>query len=305
MKTRVAILAGLIAAIAIVAVAYFVFIGRTRGSETAVSDPNLTAAQPTAAPEELPTLAASTPTPEPTAVPPTLTPEPTPTIEPTATVASLTDSLQVNTIENVLGFASYQFDLVFMFTTVDEAGAEQEQSATVNYRFQQDPPLEGLTAAVVGFQQGLPTTDVQLFNVEGLSYAVLPGLGCVAGMSGLSELAGPFTEIVSPDTLLTNLDQAERILPNETINGILTEHYLFDETALADETSELEWAEGHLYIAADDGYLVKMVIDGEGSVMMIDGAQMENGRLHVEYDLTNIDVPVEIELPEGCVNPNG
>ena len=260
----------------------------------------------TATPIPTPTLR-----PTATAVPDTPTPEPTATLEPTATptivpmetaVSSTLNELSVITLENKQTFSSYQFNVDVTFLSPDANGVEQEQSGHIIYRFQDEPEAKGLDATIDGMLN-LTNAEISLYELDGRTSAVLPSFGCVGGASTVEQLASPFASLFAPDQLLNNLNQAERILPDETINGIPSAHYRIDESLLNPDKVQLDEVSGEFYVALDGNYLVQFVLDGQGSVKLAPGVELENGRLHFTYTLSNIDQPFVFELPAGCAAP--
>lgn len=202
--------------------AYVVFTWRT-ARPVSLSSLIFGTATPLPTPTLRPTATAvpDTPTPEPTAtLEATPTPLPTETAVATETAVSGTLSeLSVITLENEQTFDSYQFNVDITFISSDANGVEQEQSGHIVYRFQGEPEAKGLDATIDGMMN-LTNADISLYELDGRTSAVLPGFGCVGGASTVEQLASPFASLLAPDQLLTNLDQAERIMPDETINGI-------------------------------------------------------------------------------------
>lgn len=245
-----------------------------------------------------------------TAVPPTPTPEPTATLEATATpaptetavAATLSSDLPVITFDNDFAFSSYQFNVDFTFTSPDANGVEQVQQSQIVYRFRAEPLAKGLEATIDGLFN-MTAAEVKLYELDGRTSAVLPTIGCVGGASTVEQLASPFASLVSPDQLLTDLSQAERVLPDETISGIPVAHYLVDPTMLNADKVNLDELDGHLYVALEGGYLVQLTLDGQGSVKLSPGVDLENGRLHFVYTLSQVDQPLAFTLPADCATP--
>jgi len=90
----------------------------------------------------------------------------------------------------------------------------------------------------------------------------------------------------------------------ETVNGVETKHYSFDEKALNTgdfgEGSEIEEAEGHLYVAVDGGYLVRLDITMSGKQFELptgEGQSVSEGSFRMLMNLSAINEPIDIQVP--------
>jgi hypothetical protein len=79
----------------------------------------------------------------------------------------------------------------------------------------------------------------------------------------------------------------------ETANDIPADRYAFDHTSLP--TSGLTAGKGDLWVANDGGYVVKLIANGFGPA----------GTVSWEYNLMDVNQPVDIPLPEACTAPQG
>jgi hypothetical protein len=127
----------------------------------------------------------------------------------------------------------------------------------------------------------------------------------------------PLSEIgmLSSDELLEDTCGWRRLEDTE-VNGIRVQHWTFDEqdfkacaTALQlEELGELSEARGDLYIAVEENYLVRleMVLEGTNltSVLEEEGT-LDQARIEIAMDLSDINVPFTIELPEEATASGG
>ncbi|MCA9947628.1 MAG: hypothetical protein KC449_29310, partial [Anaerolineales bacterium] len=145
-------------------------------------------------------------------------------------------------------------------------------------------------------------------QIEGTSYMEVPGLGCITTTEG-DMMGEDFADSMDASQFMEEVGEAE-LVGEETINGIDTLHYTFDETALQNEMSELNWAQGDVYIAKEGNYVVRFRMEGEGNVsdalMALDqGDTMTEtliGQMVIQMDISNINEPVNITIPEACEN---
>ncbi|MCA9974009.1 MAG: hypothetical protein KC425_27545 [Anaerolineales bacterium] len=283
-------------------------------TNTAVADPT-DAPEPTDEPEP-------TAVPEPTAEPePTDEPEPTAEPEPTEAEAPAEDeridlSAILSNLEpgaegeggGIASFNSYVYLLTLTFTGTDDAGAEVTQAVDMTFTYSQDPPAASMQMMMEGIEGAEEFGQIAIAQIEDSVYMVIPGLGCIPGTTQDMDLLGgdnPMSDAFSPEQMLAELDagEARRVLPDETIDGIEVEHYVFDETMIDDPEAEVEQAEGHLYVAKDGGYPVRMEFEVVGNLdgFGADGGQAY-GTLNFAYSLSSINEPVDVTIPAECEN---
>jgi hypothetical protein len=101
-------------------------------------------------------------------------------------------------------------------------------------------------------------------------------------------------EIFEPDDVMGGLEHARRVRPDETVNGILCRHYVFDETSIT--WTALAHAEGEVWIAVDGDYVVKYTVEAEG----LNPASQEEGHVEWEYQVRDVNASIIIEPPAGC-----
>lgn len=264
-------------------------------------------AQATAVPE---TAAQPTAQTQPTAVPPTAVPTIPPTREPTPAEPEV-EEIDLSAFSRDLAFDTYSYSFIISMRSVDANGQEVTQTITAESKHTTNPPaslfvmnMEGFGAEDMGGMEQISITEV-----DGTVYTQISGFGCFSAASGTDNLMSEIGSL-SPQTVLQELDisKVKRVRPNVTINGIETRHYTFDETlinATAAPGEEVSKAEGHLYIAENGGYLVKMVLDMEGNSLNMLGAELEPGMVlstRVEYTLVSVNDPITITVPEECTD---
>ncbi|MBC7876375.1 MAG: hypothetical protein H7Y59_04315 [Anaerolineales bacterium] len=83
---------------------------------------------------------------------------------------------------------------------------------------------------------------------------------------------------------------------SETVNDIETVHYTFDEQAFGQ--SNMAQSTGEMWVASDGGYIVKYLLTTKGNADYF-GEGIE-GTLILDYQLTDINQPVTVNLPGDC-----
>jgi hypothetical protein len=100
-------------------------------------------------------------------------------------------------------------------------------------------------------------------------------------------------EVVGVEDLLPRIQGAERVQPDETVNGIACKHYVYESGSLEAESGMLE-AQGDVWVARDSGYVVRLTLQGRGTYY---GTYGSSGSLNLVYDLYDANAPLTIAPP--------
>jgi hypothetical protein len=264
--------------------------------EPTVAEPTATQEAPAAPTEVPPTEAPPTEVP-PTEAPTEAAPAPTPTAPPPPPP---TEAPQVP--EDV-----YTFDPAAWEASVTTLSSFRQK---VTLDFTADGTGVHSKATYVGEVTTQPTALHSTLTVEGEAAAQLPSnqveviwIGDQAWVkigrrpwvqvpvTALeSEYAG---QVVGIGDLLPYIPQAHRVMPNETINGIVCKHYVYDINDLQVE-SDMTDASGDIWVAQDGGYVVRLTMNGHGTYYDTYSA---SGTLNLVYDLYDVNAPISITPP--------
>lgn len=258
-------------------------------------------AEATAVPEATPVVEEAVA--EATAVPQA---EESPASEATSTdVPALPESaLTLDTIDE-LPFNSYHMTMALEITGKNASGEEVVQTMSSDFAFSNDPQIMNMIMSFSGIEDMAGSEKIEMAQIDGTSYMVIPEMGCITTSGGDILEENPFTSMMQPDQFLNDLGNT-KYEGDETINGIPTRHYSFDKLAMTGtDLSEIDEADGHVYIAQDGDFLVRMVVDATGKIDLFDEGMTEDGQMHIEINLTNVDVPVEAAIPEACAAEDG
>lgn len=235
---------------------------------------------------------------EPTA---TMEPEPTTTTEPPPSEPT-TISLNVeNNYGEPAGFDSYRTMLRFESTLTGADGSVT--NGAINIEGLRDVTMGATTfsATATGTADFGGGQEFTFTELGGMTYFILPNGSCSALTGGPGT--NPFAIFVDDGGVLGTLEGAQPgNPPTETINGILTNHYVFDETNLDPNdptTPDITAVSGDIYLAADGGYVVRVVMEGVGGSTLLNGVDGD-GDIYYELNYLDFDVPVEITVPAGC-----
>jgi hypothetical protein len=115
-------------------------------------------------------------------------------------------------------------------------------------------------------------------------------------VSTSSAAGSPSTASVDPDNLIggSDLSHAQRILPDEVVNGINSKHFRITQAEAA-TLSGLTSYTLDIWMAVDGNYPVKHVMVGDGTLQ-------NGGTGHTEWtwNLLEVNVPVTITPPDNC-----
>jgi hypothetical protein len=190
------------------------------------------------------------------------------------------------------GFAtlsSYTATLILSFDGT-EAGQPKKWSKTYVMLYSKDPSLRQLTIEKTGDN----SNPDQVYMAE-LDGAVYEQRGTNACFANVIEAGNSISDQFEPAGFLSGIIGAEEA-GTEKVNDMAANHFSFDEKAIGQ--SEGTQSKGELWVASNGGYILKYLLTTKGNADYFgDGIE---GTLTWDYELTNIDQPVTVILPEGC-----
>lgn len=208
-----------------------------------------------------------------------------------------------DTVQELAVLDTYQMNMEIT-TTVSET--TQVISATI--LISTNPAQSFINFTFEGAEDMGGMGNMSMTQIEDTSYMIIPDFGCIT--TPASEAQNTFSDTLDANQFLNDVGEAT-LVGEETINGIETLHYTFDETAMQAEMSQFNWAQGDVYIAKEGNYVVRFRIEGEGAVNDVGVAVLEGsaddtnpiiGLMVIQMDVTNINEPVEITIPAECEN---
>jgi len=119
---------------------------------------------------------------------------------------------------------------------------------------------------------------------------------CTSMSSG--EATNPQEGVFTPD-IMGEINDA-KYLGTDTVNGVRARHYAWEENSLP--VWGFSGVKGDVWMAADGEYVVKYVAEASGKGMLF-GSSQEEGTVHFEYGLTDVNGAFTIEPPAECEVP--
>jgi hypothetical protein len=197
-------------------------------------------------------------------------------------------------------FNSYRTEVVMRFEPGGDSG--QPGTMTMTTAQVQDPPASSVEINVSGsfaedMQELGDQATLSFIDVAGTTYSVIPGIGCISG-AGTEDVMGQFGDALDANDFLSEVEGADYV-GEETVNGIATYHYRFDENDINQSDNQLSELNGDVFVSQEDQYVVRMVFDGVGQLDLA-GANDGKGNIHFEFNVLDVGEPITIEPPADC-----
>lgn len=170
------------------------------------------------------------------------------------------------------------------------AGNAEKWSKTYTMLASKDPQARQWTIEKSG--NGSNLESVFLAEMGGLDYERRGEKACNA--TAVQE-GNTLTERLEPASFLSAVIGAE-VAGTDTVNDVAANHYTFDQRALGEDG--LTESTGELWTASEGDYIVKYLLTRKGKAEYF-GEGIE-GTLTLDYELTDPNQPVTIELPDDC-----
>ncbi len=199
-------------------------------------------------------------------------------------------------------YNTYRTTVAFTFRGTAEDGSLVEGALNGEGARSVEPPATTVAFTSSGSAELGDEASYVFTQIGETDYIVAPSLGCATLATGGVGSVDLYALLLADGGMLGQLVGAERVLPNQNINGVNAYHYTFDETAL-DQTDpaveEVTNIDGHLYVAPE-GHVVRLVIDGVGMSAVLTGGLDLTGDIHYELNYFDFDAPVDISPPPEC-----
>lgn len=214
------------------------------------------------------------------------------------------ESLDLETLASGLkDVNSYRVSIEIRAEGPDGSGGTETVVMTMENATVVDPPASQSDITIAGIENDLGLNTLQFITVGDTAYSTIPGIGCISGSAGSlgdQVAANPFADIFDSNDIIGDVQGAQRQLPDENINGVESYHFVFDESAIQDPDNTIEQVDGHIYIAKEEGYVVRLVMDGTGRIDLMGTGQEEAGMIHLEANTRDVNQSIDIQPPANC-----
>jgi hypothetical protein len=195
---------------------------------------------------------------------------------------------------------NYEITMVFEFIGTRADGSAVAGQVNVEGVNQAEPPASSYTFTATGDVQMAQGGTFQAVTIGDQSYFSSSQTGCIS--MALNPTDTPFDNLVDSGGMIQG--EAQRVMPDETINGVPAYHYALtqDNIDLADAAAMDidEVTSGAIYVAKDGGYVERIVLEGRGASEVLSGDAELVGDIDYQLDLTPVASVGAIEVPAGC-----
>jgi hypothetical protein len=185
--------------------------------------------------------------------------------------------------------SSYKASLTLAFEGT-RAGSAEKWSKTYVMLTTREPAARQLTIEKSGDIAG--AEPVFRAELDGTEYEKSGEQACD---SAAIQEGNSLAERFEPALFLDGVIGADAV-GNETVNDIASDHYTFNQSALGQQN--VTESIGEVWVASKGGYVVKYLLTSNGTSIYF-GEGIE-GTLSIDYELTEVNAPVEITLPADC-----
>ncbi|TAK12433.1 MAG: hypothetical protein EPO32_09070 [Anaerolineae bacterium] len=197
---------------------------------------------------------------------------------------------------------NYYIVMDFNFTVQNPDGTTLFRQVLLNGQRSATPPrsyfrFESNDPAVMGGLQFLEAADM-----EGTDYIYTPSVGCIVASN--PDADNPYDTLADTGGFLKG--ESPRVESGVLINGVLTDRYqiTMDNIDTLDgagyDVTSLE--EGSLYLAQSDGSLIRLLMRGRGTSVLLTNDATAEGDIHYQMDFTPTTDVFDIQPPADCAD---
>lgn len=191
--------------------------------------------------------------------------------------------------------STYKATLTVSFDGTKD-GQPHQWSTTYEALYTKEPLARQVTIQQTGdTSEEEPELPAVMAEKDGAAYEIGTNGSCIASVFDSQD---PLMGLLDPAVLLTGVFGAEEA-GQETLNGVATAHYTFDERALLQNGRNK--STGEMWVASEGGFIVHYLVTTKGNENYFGGGI--EGTLAWDYQLTDVNQLLTIELPADC--PSG
>jgi len=183
------------------------------------------------------------------------------------------------------GLSSYRAQYKYTWESL-KSGQKEKGTWEVVQAEVREPPAHHISLTAPGVSL---TGGIELVQFGNVGYVIHFGSD-MATPDNTAALTG--NRFVSDMYALVAANRGELVKKGETVAGVLSDHYAFDEKTLGANLGlgDVTAAKGDVWVSTEFGVVVKYVAHYEGKNLAVGGG--EQGTVDVTMDLTRINRPV-------------
>lgn len=204
-------------------------------------------------------------------------------------------------------FDSFRLSIDFGVESEQADGSTVTQSVAISVASVTEPLAQEVIVSGAATNEE-DNFDASATQIDDTLYTIDPDGACTTEPATDPILSDPdtFGEAFTMLDEFGTLVDVQRVMPNVEIGGVEAEHYVFDANSLPDAGDEVSELSGEIYLAVDDGYLLRFAVAGEGTLNMAFMSDVTEGAgsFHLDYELGDINQPIAISAPS-CESKDG
>ena len=199
------------------------------------------------------------------------------------------DELDFSQLDELSQFESYRISHLM---TWKEEGAEEETVEIIT-EFVREPPAERMV-----LKSGEDEESSEFIRIDDTTYMNF-GDEWMATQASSDDFLGQTGWLGNPEDLVGA--EKGKYLGKENVNGLSTKHYRYTQNLLTPGATfgKLEKATADVWVSTKYDVYVKAIFHWEGT-----DDEGTKGTLDMETNVTDINEPITIELPEGVEKPS-
>jgi hypothetical protein len=194
----------------------------------------------------------------------------------------------------------YRESLLYTFSGQLEDGSPVTGTVNGLGAFSQIPMASTLEFYAEGNALMGAGTVFTFTQIETTSYYYTQDTGCITFQN--EDADNPYENMLDTGGILGGT--AQRVMPDEIVNGVDTYQFQIDATTMdyGDPTTYdmEEIYDGRINIAKNGGYVVRLWIEGLGQSEVLSSSDKIDGDIYYELNFFDFNVPVEIKPPTVC-----
>ena len=177
--------------------------------------------------------------------------------------------------------------------TIDFVGGNQTGKIDYAGEFTLNPQAtHGLVTVSGAAAAGIPLPSFEYVVIEGEAWLKLGRQAWIPVPEGVEQITGQ--QPYSADNFLLALPNAQRVMPDQTVNGIECKHYRYTIQDFQYEGGTIHVASGEVFTALDGGFVVQYSMLGDATMDAFGG---QRGNVSILYNVTDVNSGISIERP--------
>ena len=219
--------------------------------------------------------------------------EPSTGNENTSTGPGESEPLELSSVsEGLASLNSYTILFTMSFEGTKD-GQPDTWSWTMEETFRKEPPAKHVVMSGSG-SSAEAFSGMETIEVDGKTYSKF---GDICASSQAGEVPQANTTF-SPSDIIGDIKGAQ-FVGVENVNGVPARHYNVDTSSFMKIGGYTD-AKGEAWVTDPGNFVVKYVFEATGKDTFFGSGGDSEGTLHWDYEVKNINQPVDIQAPENC-----